>query len=342
MQEALSVRHLAERKNWLIRQPDLIEFYTGKRVLVTGASGFIGRNVVIFLKSLGAIVLEPSHKVFDLTSQQHTFHCFQVYKPIDLVIHLAAAWMGIGRTAINPAKSFFDNLTMGVNVIDACHQNGNIKVVVAGSVCAYPQNAPVPLREHNLSYGDPEPTNGPYGLAKRALLTMLQAYAAQYATPSAYLLLGNTYGPNDNFDLDTSHVIPALISKFVTAKLQQSPMVEIWGSGQVSRDFLYVTDTAAALVLAGVRYSRPDPINIGSGEEVMIAWLAKRIKEMVGYEGAIVFNRERPEGQARRCLNTEKSAEILDFSAQVSLADGLLSTLYWYADEALLGGQVYA
>lgn len=338
MHEALTVRHLTERKHWLINQPDLIEFYTGKRVLVTGASGFIGRNVVIFLKSLGATVLEPSHRVFDLTNQNEAFHLFEVFKPIDLVIHLAAAWMGIGRTAVNPAKSFFDNLTMGVNVIDACQARNNTKVVVAGSVCAYPQNAPVPLREHNLSYGDPEPTNGPYGLAKRALLTMLQAYAVQYGMPSAYLLMGNTYGPNDNFDLETSHVIPALIRKFSTAKINNTPEVEIWGTGGVSRDFMYVTDAAAALVMAGARVCKPDPINIGSGEEVMIAWLASRMKEAVEYTGSIYFNRDKPEGQKRRLLNIDKAKELMGWTPLVPLSDGLRATLYWYFDETFLGG----
>lgn len=325
----------AGRLAWLQSQPDVANHYDGKKVLITGGHGFIGRVVTQYVQGLGATTVTPLRSDYDLTDQLDTSDLFRTRGPFDVVFHLAAGWMGIGRTAANPARSYFDNLQMGVNVIDACHVEKNTKVVVAGSVCAYPENCPVPYREHNLWHGNPEPTNGPYGLAKRTLLTMLQAYHAQYKLPSAYLLLGNAYGPGDNFDLKTSHVIPALIRKFEEAKRESLPEVEIWGDPNVTRSFCYVTDTAAGLVLAGARVDTPDPINVGSDAETYLDWLVMQVKGLVGYKGRYFYNSAKPAGQKRRNLYIGKAYEQLGWEPAVPLRTGLQATYEWYMEKVV-------
>jgi GDP-L-fucose synthase len=319
-----------DRLIWLQAQKDLTPLYKGKYILITGASGFIGRQLTAFLTDLGAHIIAPTHNEYDLTNQLDTFDLFKQRSPFDMVFHLAAGWMGIGRTSVNPAKSFYDNLQMGVNMIDACHLFDDTKIVIAGSVCAYPANIPVPYREHNLWQGQPESTNGPYGIAKRALLTMLQSYYAQFRLPSAYLLVGNTYGPGDNFDLETSHVIPALIRKFVEAKRNKTKAVEVWGDGKVTRSFSYVTDIAAGFVLAGARIDTPEPLNVGSDGELFIEWLAKYIAETVGYTGTLLFNASKPTGQRRRSLCIDKARDQMGWVPSVPIAKGLAATLSWY------------
>jgi GDP-L-fucose synthase len=323
------------RLAWLQNQPDIASYYQGKYVLVTGASGFIGRCVVQMLQGLGAICFTPSHSSYDLRNQLDTHELLNLHQNVDMVFHLAAAWMGIGRTAANPAKSFFDNIQMGINVIDGCNMFCIPKLVVAGSVCAYPEYATVPYREHMLWRGEPEETNGPYGIAKRTLLTMQQAYHKQYKMNSVHLLLGNTYGPGDNFDLETSHVVPALVRKFVEAKQGNIKEIEIWGDGNTTRSFCYVTDTASGIITGGARLDAPDPINIGSGDETYISWLVKALADLTRYSGSIYWNTERPAGQRRRGLCIDEARIRLNWSPTVLLSDGLKATLEWYVDQLL-------
>lgn len=309
------------------------QYYGGKRVLVTGGQGFIGQNVVMLLEGLGVEVLTYSRKQFDLTDQGDVEAMHHMSHPVDLVIHLAGVCNGIGETSRTHGYSFYQNLQMGVNVIHQSWQFGIQKVVVAGSVCAYPQFTAQPMHEANLYMGLPEESNGAYGLAKRALHSMLEAYNKQYKYPSSYLLLGNVYGPKSDMSLKTSHVISALIRKFVEAVELKSEAVTLWGSGQATRDFTYVTDTARALVLAGVYLDQPTPVNIASGSEIFINGLAQVIKKVTGFEGEILLDISKPDGQARRAFNLSLAKKFLGFQAQVPLATGLESVLEWYKSE---------
>ena len=323
---------ISERVTHLRSQPDIVDYYKNKYVLITGGNGFIGRHVRDMLTELGAMPLCPKRATYNLTNQLDTYGLFSRYHPVHLVMHLAAGWMGIGRTSANPAKSFYDNLQMGLNVIDTCQLFENTKVLVAGSVCAYPEYAPVPYREHNLWMGKPEPTNGPYGVAKRVLGTMLEAYADQYKMPAVYPLLGNTYGPYDNFDLETSHVIPALIRKFIEARTHGKPEVEIWGDGNVTRSFCFVTDIAAGLIMAGARLDKPEPFNLGSADEMYISWLVNRVKALTGYTGTVVYNASKPSGQKRRSLCIDKAQDLIGWEPFVGIEAGLSATYQWYME----------
>lgn len=307
----------------------VVDYYQGKNVLVTGGEGFVGCHVVQMLLALGALPILVKHKDYELTRQVDTKLLGHRVGAIDLIFHLAGSQMGIGRTSKNPGKSFYENLQMGMNVVELARDKG-VKLVYAGSVCAYPEFPPVPFTEANLWAGVPEETNRPYGIAKRVVGEMLRAYHQQYGLKSAYLVLGNVYGPFDNFDTVTSHVIPALIRRFIDAKEAGATSVALWGTGQASRDFTYVTDTAKALILGGVTLDCPDPTNVGSGEEIRIAWLAKEIAKLVEYKGEIVWDYSKPEGAMRRLIRIDRAKKHLYWAPAVSLADGLLSTFEWY------------
>jgi GDP-L-fucose synthase len=251
------------------------------------------------------------------------------FKPT-LVIHLAADVGGIGANRDNPGRYFYANMTMGLHLIERGRHAGVKKFIQIGTVCAYPKLTPVPFKEEDLWGGYPEETNAPYGIAKKALLVMLQAYRAQYGFNGIYLLPVNLYGPGDNFDLASSHVIPALIRKFVEAKESGAHQVVVWGTGEASREFLYVDDCARAIVLAAQRYDDPEPMNIGSGTEITILDLANKIKKLVGYDGPIAWDPTRPDGQPRRRLECSRARDRLGFSAEIDLDEGLRRTLEWY------------
>ena len=306
-------------------------FWQGKRILITGGSGFLGSHLVRNLigkrgLSTGQIVATSSSK--DLRSLEN---CIEIAKGMDIIIHLAANVGGIGYNQKNPAPLFFDNLQMGLNMIEAAREAKTKKFVQAGTVCSYPKFASIPFREDSLWDGYPEETNAPYGIAKKALLVMAQAYRQQYSMNIIYLLPVNLYGPGDNFDLESSHVIPALIRKFVDAVESNLTKVTVWGTGKVSREFLYVEDAAEAIALATERYNLPEPVNLGSGSEITISALTELIAKLVGYKGQIVWDTSRPDGQPRRCLDTTRASREFGFKATTTLADGLQKTISWYS-----------
>lgn len=301
---------------------------TSKRITITGASGFLGKHVVSEFKKNGVNNLFlPSSKEYDLVEKEA---CAKVAKESDIIIHLAAKVGGIEANRLNPATFFYDNLMMGVNLIEEARINNIEKFVCLGTVCAYPKFTQVPFKESDLWEGFPESTNAPYGLAKKMLLVQLQTYKEQYGLNGIYLLPVNLYGPEDNFDLNTSHVIPALIRKFVDAKENNLEKVEIWGSGNASREFLYVKDAAKAIFLATKKYNKTDPVNLGSGMEIKISDLALKIKELVGYNGEIYFNKEKPDGQPRRCLDISRAKKEFDFVATTPFEEGLKETIKWW------------
>lgn len=308
----------------------------GTRVAVTGGNGFLGRRVVSLLAE------QDPEEVFalgradvDLTDQQNTSAWFNEARP-DVVLHLAAEVGGIGANQANPGRYFYANMAMGLNVVEASRLAGVGKLVVVGTVCAYPKDTPVPFREDDLWEGYPEETNAPYGVAKRSLLVMLDAYRRQYGLNGVYLLPANLYGPGDNFDLETSHVIPALIRKFVEARDEGHDSVELWGTGSPSREFLYVDDAASAVVLAAERYERPEPVNVGTGRETTIRELAEVVQELTGYEGAIEWDLSRPDGQPRRSLDTSRASSLLGFRPETTLREGLERTIGWFEDQMTL------
>lgn len=296
------------------------------KTLVTGGSGFLGRHLVERLRRDGHDV--HLGQGFDLTSQAQAEWAFGCDP--DVVFHLAAEVGGIGANQVNPGRFWYANLAMGMNVLEQCRLHGVEKLVMVGTVCAYPETTRVPFREVTLWSGYPEPTNAPYGVAKRALLTGVQAYRKQYGLNAIYLLPANLYGPGDNFDRDTSHVIPALIRKMAEARDYGHDSVLLWGDGRPTREFLYVSDCVAALCLAATRYNEPAPVNIGTGEEVRIFNLAEHIATLIGYDGAIVWDSSRPNGQLRRCLDITRARDLFGFEATVDLRTGLERTIDWY------------
>jgi GDP-L-fucose synthase len=305
-------------------------FWSDKQVCVTGGAGFLGRAVCARLRERGAEdVFVPRSSTFDLTRAQDVRALFNEARP-DLVIHLAAEVGGIGANQQQPGRFFYANMAMGLNLIEEARLRGVSKFVQVGSVCAYPRDCPVPFREENLWNGYPEETNAPYGVTKRALGVMLDAYHRQYGFNGVYLLPVNLYGPGDDFNLETSHVIPAMIAKFCRAVKGGSPIVECWGSGQVSREFLYVDDAAAAIVLAAEVHDDPAPMNLGTGEEITIVDLADKIARLSGFVGQIKWDRSRPDGQPRRRLDTRRAAELLGWRPQVALEEGLRRTIAWW------------
>jgi len=305
-----------------------------QRIVVTGGAGFLGRFVQAQLKARGvapANILVPLHKGYDLTDRRAVERLYADTKPT-VVIHLAAEVGGIGANRANPGRFFYANMAMGLHMIEQARIVGLGKFVQVGTICAYPKFTPVPFREEDLWNGYPEETNAPYGLAKKALLVMLQAYRQQYGLNGIYLLPVNLYGPGDDFDLQTSHVIPALVRKFVHAVDTGAKEVEVWGTGKASREFLYVEDCARAIVAAAERYDGPEPVNVGAGLEITIRALAEKIGALTGFSGRIVWDSSKPDGQPRRCLDTSRAAEYFAFRAQVDLDEGLRRTIQWWRE----------
>ncbi|MCC6782237.1 MAG: GDP-L-fucose synthase [Planctomycetes bacterium] len=304
--------------------------WSDKSVLVTGGAGFLGRVVVQKLRARGATRIHvPRRASCDLTRESHVERLLAECRP-DVVLHLAAEVGGIGANRANPGRYFFANMAMGLHLIEASRRRGVEKFVQVGTICAYPKHTPVPFREDALWDGYPEETNAPYGVAKKALLVMLQAYRQQYGANGIYLLPVNLYGPGDNFDPNTSHVIPALIRKVEDARRSGSDEIVVWGSGRASREFLYVDDCAEGIVLAAERYESPEPVNLGTGSEISIQELVTTICEACEWHGRIVWALEKPDGQPRRCLDTTRARESFGFEAKVALRDGLRRTVDWW------------
>lgn len=305
-------------------------FWTGKRVIVTGGAGFLGQVVVNCLKQRGCkIVIVPRSKDYDLRKSSAIKRLFKFAAP-DMVIHLAASVGGIGANRENPGKFFYDNIIMGVELIEQARRFGVEKFVTAGTICAYPKFTPVPFQEKHLWDGYPEETNAPYGIAKKALLVQSQAYRQQYGLNAIYLLPVNLYGPGDNFSPASSHVIPALIKKCIDAKRRKMDEIVVWGTGKATREFLYVDDAAEGIVLAAEKYDKPDPVNIGAGFEISIKDLVGLIVRLTGFKGRIVWDKTKPDGQPRRRLDTALARKEFGFKAKTSFESGLRKTITWY------------
>jgi GDP-L-fucose synthase len=302
----------------------------GKRVLVTGGAGFLGSHVVAALHARGAPPpFVPRKRDYDLVLREACRRLIADSRP-ELVIHLAARVGGIGANRENPGAFLFENLMMGVQLLEECRLQGVEKVVNLGTICAYPKFTPVPFREEDLWNGYPEETNAPYGLAKKMLLVQGQAYRQQYGMNVIHLLPVNLYGPGDNFDPALSHVIPALIKKLQDALDSNAPFVEVWGTGKASREFLYVEDAARAVVMAAESYDGPDPVNLGAGFEIAIRDLVELIARMMGFHGELRFDPSKPDGQPRRSLDTARAERLFGFRAKTSFEDGLRRTIAWY------------
>ncbi len=303
-----------------------------QRIVITGGAGFLGRHLQKALVAAGAAaedLLIPLIEDYDLTCERDVERMYADMTPT-VVIHLAAEVGGIGANRDNPGRFFFANMAMGLHLIEHARRLELTKFVQIGTICAYPNLTPVPFKEENLWEGYPEVTNAPYGIAKKALLVMLQAYRQQYGLNGIYLLPVNLYGPGDNFNLQTSHVIPALIRKFVTAKDNGEKEVVVWGTGSASREFFFVEDCARGITMATQDYDGPEPVNLGAGFEITIKDLAEKIQRMVGFEGELVWDTTKPDGQPRRCLDTSRAAELFDFRAAVGFDEGLQRTIDWW------------
>ena len=310
--------------------PDRNGFWAQKRVCVTGGAGFLGSYVLEKLETRGAgEIFIPHIEDYDLVRKKYILKMLKDAKP-DIVIHLAANVGGIGANRAHPAEFFYDNLMMGVQLIHESWKAGVEKFVAIGTVCAYPKFTPVPFREEDLWNGYPEETNAPYGLAKKMMLVQSQAYRQQYGFNSIFLIPVNLYGPRDNFNLETSHVIPALIRKCIEAQERGEKRVEVWGDGSPTREFLYVEDAAEGILLAAEHYQRSDPVNLGSGQEVSIKQLAELISNLTGFEGELFWDTSKPNGQPRRALDTSKAEKLFGFKARMPLHDGLQKTIDWY------------
>ncbi|MBN1764084.1 MAG: GDP-L-fucose synthase [Sedimentisphaerales bacterium] len=305
---------------------------TRERIVLTGGAGFLGRHLQEQLRRAGVKpenLLIPLIEQYDLVKETDVVRMYQDLRPT-VVIHLAAEVGGIGANQANPGRFFYANMAMGLHLIEQARLHNLKKFVQIGTICAYPKFTPVPFREEDLWNGYPEETNAPYGIAKKALLVMLQAYRQQYGLNGIYLLPVNLYGPGDNFDESSSHVIPALIHRFCHARDNHLAEVVVWGTGSAGREFLYVEDAARGIVLATRHYDGPEPINLGCGVEITIRDLAEKIKSLTGYQGQITWDTTKPDGQPRRCLDTTRAQKLFQFTAQTSFNRGLKNTLQWW------------
>ena len=303
---------------------------TQRRVVITGGSGFLGSAVVDKLRSRGyENIFVPRSSNYDLRDQGAIDRLYKDAKP-QVVIHLAAVVGGIGANRANPGRFFYDNAVMGIQMMEYARQCGVEKFVAVGTICAYPKFASVPFKEEELWNGYPEETNAPYGLAKKMMLVQAQAYRAQYGFNAIYLLPVNLYGPRDNFDLESSHVIPAVIRKCVEAKENNNEQIVLWGDGSPTREFLYVEDAAQGIVMATERYDGSEPVNLGTGEEISIRDLARLIAGEVGFTGRFVWDTTKPNGQPRRCLDVTRAQQYFGFQAEFSLREGIAKTLAWF------------
>jgi GDP-L-fucose synthase len=306
---------------------------SGRRVVVTGGAGFLGRSVCEELRANGAAeVIAPRKADYDLVDPAGGCRLLRDTEP-HLVIHLAARVGGIGANRLNPGSFFYENLMMGVQLLEACRRQGVEKVVTVGTICSYPKLTPVPFREQDLWEGYPEETNAPYGLAKKMLLVQAQAYRQQYGCNIIHLLPVNLYGPRDNFDPDTSHVIPALIKKIQEAIDQGHDEVEVWGTGAASREFLYVEDAARGICLAAERYDGAEPVNLGAGFEIRIRDLAELLVRLMAFSGRLRWDPSKPDGQPRRSLDTSRAERLFGFRARTSFEEGLRRTIEWYRSQ---------
>jgi len=311
-------------------------FWQSRRVCVTGGAGFLGSFVTEKLRQRGAReIFIPRYPEYDLVQPQDVERLLDDSRP-DVIIHLAAHVGGIGANRLHPAEFFYDNLMMGVQLMHQAWKRGVEKFVAIGTVCAYPKYTPVPFREDDLWNGYPEETNAPYGLAKKMLLVQAQAYRQQYGFNAIYLLPVNLYGPRDNFDLESSHVIPALIRKCIEAQESGQKTVEVWGDGSPTREFLYVEDAAEGILLATERYNGPEPVNLGSGFEISIRDLAELIRRLTGFEGELVWDTSKPNGQPRRALDISRAEKYFGFRATTNFEEGLRRTIEWYRQHRLV------
>jgi GDP-L-fucose synthase len=307
-----------------------VSWWATRRVTVTGGRGFLGRRVTALLREQHPTELFTfSSREYDLTRQTEVARLYAEHRP-DVVIHLAARVGGIGANRENPGRFFYENAIMGIELMDQARRNGVEKFVQLGTVCAYPKFSKVPFSEDAIWEGYPEETNAPYGIAKKALLVQAQAYRQQYGLNAIFLIPTNLYGPGDNFNPDSSHVIPALIRKCAEARKQNLPSITVWGTGRPTREFLYVDDAARAIVLATEHYNRPDPVNIGSAEEISIRELVDRIISETKFQGQVLWDASKPDGQPRRKLNVERAQREFGFRAMVPFAEGLRRTVEWY------------
>jgi len=305
------------------------DFWAGRRVVVTGGAGFLGSFVVERLKAAGASPFVPRSRDYDLRREPDIERLLKDAKPAT-IIHLAAVCGGIGANQKEPGRFFYDNAIMGIQLMELARRADVPKFVQVGTVCAYPKFTPSPFKEDDLWNGYPEETNAAYGLAKKMLLVQAQAYRQQYGFDAIYVLPVNLYGPRDNFDLQSSHVIPAMIRKFITARDSGAKEVVLWGTGKATREFLYAEDAAEGIVLAAERYDKPEPVNLGAGEDLDIAALAKLVAELTGFTGRIVWDSSKPDGQPKRKLDTSRAKKEFGFAAKTPLREGLRKTIEWY------------
>ncbi len=306
------------------------DFWNSRRVVVTGGCGFLGGYILEGLKARGATnVFVPPIEDYDLTQKSNIIGMYEDMYP-DVVIHLAAVVGGIGANLAHPGKFFYENLIMGVELIEEARKRNLEKFVAIGTICAYPKFTPVPFKEENLWNGYPEETNAPYGLAKKMLLVQSKAYRQEYGFNSIYLLPVNLYGPRDNFDPASSHVIPAIIKKVFDAIDKGDDHISVWGTGKASREFIYAADAAEGILLATEKYNESEPVNIGAGFEITIKNLVKNIVKLTGFKGEIRWDTSKPDGQPRRCLDTQKAFEKFGFRAKTDFDEGLRNTIKWY------------
>ena len=309
-----------------------MEYLKGKKIVVTGGAGFLGNYIVSILKSKDLKeIFVPTEDKYDLRQSEAVVALYEDAKP-DIVIHLAAVVGGIEANRQNPGKFFYDNAIMGIQLIEYARKYNVDKFTIIGTICAYPKFTPVPFKEEDLWKGYPEETNAPYGLAKKMLLVQSQGYRQQYDFNSIYLLPVNLYGPGDNFDPQTSHVIPALIKKCCDAIEEKQDEITVWGTGNASREFIYVEDAARGIILATEKYNSSEPVNLGAAFEISIKDLVDLIVKLTGFEGKVVWDESRPDGQPRRSLDTSRAYDKFGFKAQMEFKDGLKKTIEWYRD----------